>query len=278
MGNFNSMVFPLPVPPCYSNTDERLRWITRKDYRRLVDKNRKIKEGKIPIMLHHSPYNTNKLIIYFHGNASDLGKSSSFCSSIAERLNMHVVAVEYPGYGFYDGFKPHENIILEDSIIIYDLLVHQIGIQHTNIIVFGRSIGSGPAIHLAANRQVGALLLFSPIMSIRDVVKEKFGALNLVVKNKFHNCKKIKTVKSPILFLHGRLDKVVSFNQSLKMSMEAKCSTYVETYIGEEMTHSLYHLKNDLVTPCLNFLEANGLLPGQSSGTISLSILDEFKP
>lgn len=41
--------------------------------------------------------------------------------------------------------------------------------------VFGRSIGSGPATHLAATRNPGILLLMSPFTSLRNVVSNMAG-------------------------------------------------------------------------------------------------------
>lgn len=43
----------------------------------------------------------NKLLIYFHGNAEDVGLAFDLLSSVGEELKMHVLAVEYPGYGLY---------------------------------------------------------------------------------------------------------------------------------------------------------------------------------
>lgn len=47
-----------------------------------------------------------KLFVYFHANAEDLGRSYKFLSYIQFYLRMHVLAVEYPGYGVYRN-SPH---------------------------------------------------------------------------------------------------------------------------------------------------------------------------
>lgn len=49
------------------------------------------------------PYDdgSNKLILYFHGNAEDVGLAFDMLFLIGQRLQMHVLAVEYPGYGLY---------------------------------------------------------------------------------------------------------------------------------------------------------------------------------
>lgn len=89
-------------------------------------------------------------------------------------VQVHVLAMEYPGYGVYDG-EPNADQIALDAQNMYDYLTIVQGIPHSSILLFGRSIGSGPASLLASLRQPSALLLMSPFMSIRDIVREKAG-------------------------------------------------------------------------------------------------------
>ena len=53
----------------------------------------------------------NKLIIYFHGNAEDIGLAFDLLYLFGQRMEMHVLAVEYPGYGLYKTQKPNEEFI-----------------------------------------------------------------------------------------------------------------------------------------------------------------------
>jgi acetyl esterase/lipase len=92
-------------------------------------------------------------------------------------LKVHVLAVEYPGYGVYDG-SPNADQIIDDAIDVYDFLTQKNekwAIDESDIILFGRSIGSGPATHVASVRSPCSLLLMSPFMSIRDIAKEQAG-------------------------------------------------------------------------------------------------------
>lgn len=49
------------------------------------------------------PYQTgsSKILIYFHGNAEDVGLSYEMLDHIRSTLKLNVLAVEYPGYGIY---------------------------------------------------------------------------------------------------------------------------------------------------------------------------------
>jgi len=67
-------------------------------------------------------------------------------------------------------FEANEANILKDALYVYDYINQVMGIEQKNIIVLGRSIGSGPAIHVASKRNPGSLLLMSAFTSIRNVV------------------------------------------------------------------------------------------------------------
>lgn len=55
----------------------------------------------IPCLYLPSDYGGNKLVIYFHGNAEDIGLAFEMLTVFGDTMRMHVLAVEYPGYGLY---------------------------------------------------------------------------------------------------------------------------------------------------------------------------------
>lgn len=113
-------------------------------------------------------------MIYFHGNAEDLGQAYGLLNHLRNTLKIHLLAVEYQGYGIYPGHPTAKNI-LEDANTVYDYIVHTCGWKQKDIMLFGRSLGTGPATELAANKEPGALLLMSAYTSIRGVVKNISG-------------------------------------------------------------------------------------------------------
>jgi|LauGreDrversion4_2_1035121.scaffolds.fasta_scaffold1851378_1 hypothetical protein len=66
-------------------------------------------------------------------------------------------------------FNTNEENVLDDAVYVYDYLNKVIGIDQKNLIIFGRSIGSGPATHLASVRNPACMLLMSAFKSIRAV-------------------------------------------------------------------------------------------------------------
>jgi len=69
-------------------------------------------------------------------------------------------------------FDANEENILNDAVYLYDYLNRVMGIEEKNIIVFGRSMGSGAATHLASVRNPSSLLLMSSFKSIRAIAED----------------------------------------------------------------------------------------------------------
>ena len=84
--------------------------------------------------------------------------------------------VEYPGYGIYKG-KPCEETILRDAETVFDHLVEFSKISPENIIVMGKSLGTGPATHLGAHRNPKAVILITPFTSIRNCMEDIVGSI-----------------------------------------------------------------------------------------------------
>lgn len=63
---------------------------------------------------------------------------------------MHVLAIEYPGYGLYKTSKPDEQKIKDDADTVYDYISQIVGVKEKDIIIAGRSIGTGPTVYLGS--------------------------------------------------------------------------------------------------------------------------------
>ena len=53
-------------------------------------------------------YGSHKILIYFHGNAEDIGLATDILTHIRDKMRIGVLAVEYPGYGIYKGQSSSE--------------------------------------------------------------------------------------------------------------------------------------------------------------------------
>ena len=125
------------------------------------------------------------------------------------------MSVEYPTYGIYDDERValEQDQFLNDSVTVFDFIVNELRIDPQQVIIVGRSIGSGPAHLLASERPAGAFVLFSPLLSVREVAKSLPGigwiAGIVVSSSLFNNGEKIKQINIPTFIVHGRRDKVV---------------------------------------------------------------------
>jgi abhydrolase domain-containing protein 17 len=135
-------------------------------------------------------------VIYFHGNAEDIGLAFDLLYQFGNEMRMHILAVEYPGYGLYKTSTPNENQIKEDAEIVFDYLTEHVGVRAEDIILFGRSMGSGPATYLSSKKKAFSLLLMSPYTSIKDVSRSLLGKLSFIltpiVYERFRNIDTIK--------------------------------------------------------------------------------------
>lgn len=96
---------------------------------------------------------------------------------------MNVLIVEYPGYSIYNEDKSAD-VVLQDSLFVFDYITKILGFESKNIFVFGRSIGSGPSCYLSSERLIGGLMLMSPFTSLKTVVKNLIGFLSFLVSER----------------------------------------------------------------------------------------------
>ncbi len=70
------------------------------------------------------PYDdgASKIALYFHGNAEDIGLAFELLYQFANEMRMHILAIEYPGYGLYRTSKPDEEKMKDDAEIVYNFL------------------------------------------------------------------------------------------------------------------------------------------------------------
>ena len=87
---------------------------------------------------------------------------------------VHILSIEYPGYGIYKG-SPSASQILSDAKKVFEYLTGCLKVDPKDILLFGRSIGTGPATELAAIKDPGALMLMSGYTSLREVVASIVG-------------------------------------------------------------------------------------------------------
>mmetsp|Transcript_80466 Transcript_80466/g.236671 ORF Transcript_80466/g.236671 Transcript_80466/m.236671 type:complete len:404 (+) Transcript_80466:139-1350(+) len=148
------------------------------------------------------------LIVFFHSNAEDLGRCRWFCLFLREQFQCHVLAVEYPGYGVCGGSATREGILASARAAL-DFVTEGLGLPTEQIKIFGRSIGTGPALYLAARHRVAGVILVTPFLSVKCLFRDRVGPLSLLVDEWFSNDVAMEDVASPTMIIHGREDKII---------------------------------------------------------------------
>jgi len=203
-------------------------------------------------MLLKATISTNKILVYFHGNGEDIYLAYDLLSHIRNNLNIHVLAVEYPGYGLYKG-APCDDQILSDSETVFDYLTSKLNIHPKDIIIFGRSMGSGPATYLASRKNLGALVLMSAFTSIRAVVRDLAGKwATYLVKERFNNLEYMSRVTCPSFLIHGLRDSLIPYKQS--QELHNACKGPCELVLPKEMDHIEFDFYEDFTAPLAFFL------------------------
>ena len=244
---FNNIVFPKPILD-YSiieNYEEELIFIPiSKDI-----------NSHIPcLFLRDHNSQSKNIIIMFHGNAEDIFGARNMGDALCQKLHMNLIIVEYPGYSIYIK-EPNTDELLNNTTIIYDFIKEKFNLNDKNIFVFGRSIGTSPAIYLASQRKPKALITISAFTSIKAVADNLVGFLKILVKERLVSIDYIKNVTCPILFIHGQSDTLIPFKETIMLKDNCDCP--FEVVLPVEMTHNDFDLDTDIIDPINKFIAKN---------------------
>jgi len=200
---------------------------------------------------------STKVLIFFHGNAEDVVSSLNLLRMVRRALPFHVFSIEYQGYGIYEGSASAESI-LEDANLFLEYLMKVYNKKPSDLIVMGRSIGSGPASYIAGKYDISSLILLSPFTSIRAMAKEYVGsALQYLIAERFDNAKQLKSSKCPIFLIHGKKDDIVPYTHSVEMWKDITAPGLLN--LPPNMTHGSFAFFEDFVKPLKYFYDVIGL-------------------
>ncbi|VEN55367.1 unnamed protein product [Callosobruchus maculatus] len=197
-------------------------------------------------------------IVFFHGNAGNMGHRLQNCVGLYHNLQCNILLVEYRGYGLSEG-SPSEEGLYTDARAAIDYLYSRNDINHSEIVVFGRSLGGAVAIDLAIRPEyvgkIWCLIVENTFTSIPDMAKVLLGWRILqyfplfFYKNKFLSYQKVKQLRIPTLFISGLADILVPPRMMLelhnrcgsirKQILQIPTGTHNETWQIQGYYHSI---------------------------------------
>jgi uncharacterized protein len=174
-------------------------------------------------------------VLRFYGNAD---RADRWVAAEAEMWNdraIEIWGVNYPGFGGSTG-PARLKRIAPAAMTAFDALQRDAG-EHP-IVLFGASIGTTPALHIAAHQAVAGLILHNP-PALRQLILRQYGWWNLWVlagpvaaqiPSELDSIANARSVHAPAIFLLAEQDEIVASRYQRLV---------VDAYAGEKRIISL---------------------------------------
>jgi len=196
--------YPEKIPPDY-------KYIFDNDF---IEINYKIDKKTTLNALLFKADNSKGLVFYLHGNAGNLISWGHIAPQFIDN-NYDLLIIDYRGYGKSTG-KLSEKTLFSDGQFIYNQIKKDY--KEDNIIIYGRSIGTGIATYLASNNKPKQLILEAPSYNMIDLAKKFYPWFpKFLIRYPLRTDRYIKNVDCPIFIFHGTIDNIIYYKSSLKL-------------------------------------------------------------
>lgn len=171
-------------------------------------------------------------LLFFHGNCKQMAEFAPHLRTFIKK-NYTVLMMEYRGFGANKGHINQKNMYA-DAQSSFDWLKKQ---GYQTIIAYGYSLGTAAASNLAATRPVDGVILTAPFYSMRKLVSQKPVLwAKYLLKDTYDNAAYLAKSKTPILIIHGKKDKLISYINSVWLN-EVSASDNKKLYLLENVDH-----------------------------------------
>ena len=150
-------------------------------------------------------------LLFFHGNGEIVSDYNGLAKHFI-RFGCEFIVCDFRGYGRSEGVPTLKTTLIDASTIYCYLRDNEI--LKTNVCVMGRSLGSAPAVELCARFPgITCCVIESGYADPIPLVERRgLRIANITVEENalFNNSEKIRSVKCPILIMHGQIDSLIS--------------------------------------------------------------------
>eukprot|EP00931_Biecheleriopsis_adriatica_P031786 TRINITY_DN18599_c0_g1_i1.p1 TRINITY_DN18599_c0_g1~~TRINITY_DN18599_c0_g1_i1.p1 ORF type:complete len:887 (-),score=138.77 TRINITY_DN18599_c0_g1_i1:163-2823(-) len=221
-------------------------------------KSRTVHPG-VPCMLYAVRGGAPVLLVHAHSNGCDIGDMRQTLQSISDSLKVHVMSFEFPGYGLHLGTANMRSID-ETVTTVLNYIANDLEINLAQVVWYGRSIGSGPAIR-AVHRiskelklQPGGVVLQCGFANFPEVAGHLFGRVaKRLVSRLWPNEAMMKELNCPVLLIHGSNDTMIPIQQSEKL-WEAVALKDASYFHKCECGHNDFNFRRCTLRPIYDFL------------------------
>ena len=207
-----------------------------------------------------------RVVIHCHANACDIGHIHTLCARDAECWRANVLLVEYPGYGTSEGVA-YERAVDRHVAAAYVYVTEECGVNPRDVVVLGRSLGTGPATKLAAaverldGAQLGGVILHSPFTSVKQAGLVLLGQIAHIMDDRWDNREWVRAYKARTLIVHAIEDEVVPFAHAQELDEIRRAAGLHCKLHSTHGTHNYFSYYRDYLQPILEFIDSN-IKPG----------------
>jgi len=161
-----------------------------------------------------------RVLLYFHGNG-ETAADYDYIAPLYAGMDTALLVVDYRGYGWSNG-QPLTSTLLTDGESVPPALEGILGDEHTlPLYLMGRSLGSGPAIHLAHKLpdHFAGLIVESGFADMPSVFRRLQIPVDLdtISDLPVGNAKRMASIHLPTLVIHGEEDRVLPVENGQKL-------------------------------------------------------------
>ena len=155
------------------------------------------------------------VVVYFHGNRGNLARWAHMHTDFTSR-GFDFLVIDYRGYGRSSG-KPSERNIYQDGVAAYQWAAERYTTDE--IIIYGRSLGTGVATYVAALHPACFVGLETPFFHVRSAMQKAGVVLWLPFKlrSEFRNDLRITRIEEPVHIFQGTRDRIVPYGDAVKL-------------------------------------------------------------
>ncbi len=194
------VIFPFP-PSSYADGPDVLKLPTA--------------DGTLISAVHLPASRTAPVVLFSHGNGEDLGILLPLLEAFRRR-GVSVFAYDYPGYGTSGG-RPSEKGVYASADAAYRYLTEVLAVPPERVILYGRSVGSGPAFWLAERFPVAGIVTEGAFTSTFRVIPWT----RFLPGDRFNNLTRLDGLTVPLLLVHGTRDEIIPFSHALQLADRA---------------------------------------------------------
>ena len=175
------------------------------------------------------------IVLYFHGNRENVNHYAEFAVNFT-RNHYEVWMPDYPGFGKSTG-NLSEQTLYEESLQVYKLARTKYAPEQ--IIIYGKSLGTGIAAQLASIRDCKRLILETPYYNFTSIIRKIcwMYPLSSLLHYQFPTNQYLTKVTAPISIIHGTDDGVISYGNASRLKEVLKKNDEFITIEGGSHTN-----------------------------------------